>query len=513
MKTSLTQTIVTKLPVLKLQSFGTDRPARISISAMILFGAIIVLYSVWRLANVGRNCLWIDEVYSVQFASAQWPYMLDVVADDLVHPPLFYVVMKAWMAIGGQSLVWLKLLPTLFAIATILPVLLLCRELRLPLFTRNLALALMAVNGLLTHYAQDVRMYPQLMFLSVCSVWLFVKYMDLSARRCVPLSLLLVNLLLIYTHYYGWAVVGTELLYVAWQRRERLMACCSGFALLILSYVPWGMLIVQALHQHRLAENLDWNKRPDVLHVLKLYARMGGAFEPDSGSPVMFALMNLPLALVAFPLALWLWQVLRNGRSLKVDSEAQPACVPLLAMLSVLPVAAAILASYVLPQSIWGERHLIIIVVPALLLLSMSIQRLASPRARMLFASIAFAWAALTGLHDPDEPTHWDKLVHDMTIAGMPKSGELKVLSTDTNLASHLKYYLAAAKTPRFEVQHVKDFSCACETQVWVLFLNRYSKFEQSVREQLAAHGYNVTQALSGGPAKTRVALWHLCRQ
>ena len=34
----------------------------------------------------------------------------------------------------------------------------------------------MAVNGYLIKYAQEVRMYSLLLFFTVCSLWLFIKF-------------------------------------------------------------------------------------------------------------------------------------------------------------------------------------------------------------------------------------------------------------------------------------------------------------------------------------------------
>ena len=42
----------------------------------------------------------------------------------------------------------------------------------------NLALLLLAVNGYLIKYAQEVRMYSLLFFLSLCSLWLFFRFFN-----------------------------------------------------------------------------------------------------------------------------------------------------------------------------------------------------------------------------------------------------------------------------------------------------------------------------------------------
>ena len=82
----------------------------------------------WRLAD---SCLWFDEIFGVHAARHAWGRMFGFVAADLIHPPLFYALLKLWMAVGGESLPWLRLLSVLLSVASVAPLLLLCRELRL----------------------------------------------------------------------------------------------------------------------------------------------------------------------------------------------------------------------------------------------------------------------------------------------------------------------------------------------------------------------------------------------
>src|ERR1051325_7526101 len=143
--------------------------------AAIFLAALVILFIAVRLWRLTSSCLWFDEIFSVHAARHNLPELFRFVAADLIHPPLFYLLLKIWIALGGESLLWLRLLPALLAMASIFPFVLLCRELNVSAMARNFALLLMAVNGYLIKYAQEVRMYSLLMLLSTCSLWLFVK--------------------------------------------------------------------------------------------------------------------------------------------------------------------------------------------------------------------------------------------------------------------------------------------------------------------------------------------------
>ncbi|HKC65093.1 MAG TPA: glycosyltransferase family 39 protein, partial [Pyrinomonadaceae bacterium] len=180
-----------------------------------VFTLIVSIYAGARLWHLTSACLWFDEIFSVHAARYGWVRMLNFVAADVVHPPLFYGLLKIWIGIGGESLIWLRLLPALLSVVAIVPFVLLCRELRVRQAELYLALLFMAVNGYLIKYAQEVRMYSLLLLLTLCSLWLFVKLLRSEAvSRRQLLILFAINLLLVYTHYYGWMVVVVEGFYL-----------------------------------------------------------------------------------------------------------------------------------------------------------------------------------------------------------------------------------------------------------------------------------------------------------
>src|SRR5215213_10123158 len=170
--------------------------------------AITLIYFILRLRNLG-SCLWFDEIFSVHAAEHAWSSIFTFIAADLIHPPLFYLILKLWISVGGENLLWLRLLPVLFSVLAVVPFLFLCRELKLSFFAKTVALFLISINGSLIKYSQEVRMYSLLLSLSLTSLWLFTRYFN-RGKGIVPLAI--VNLFLVYTHYFGWFVLGAEVL-------------------------------------------------------------------------------------------------------------------------------------------------------------------------------------------------------------------------------------------------------------------------------------------------------------
>jgi len=77
---------------------------------------LVVLYAAARLWRLTATCLWFDEIFSVHAARHPWGGPWSFAAADLIHPPLFYALLKLWAAAGGESLHWLRLFPALTSV-------------------------------------------------------------------------------------------------------------------------------------------------------------------------------------------------------------------------------------------------------------------------------------------------------------------------------------------------------------------------------------------------------------
>ena len=124
-----------------------------------LIASICLVYIAlfWGLTS---SCLWFDEIFSVHAAEHSWNSLVSFVALDLIHPPLFYALLKIWISIVGENLFWLRLFSIVFSTIALIPFVLLCRELKLRFWTVMLALLFLAVNGPLIKHAQEVHVQP-----------------------------------------------------------------------------------------------------------------------------------------------------------------------------------------------------------------------------------------------------------------------------------------------------------------------------------------------------------------
>lgn len=346
-----------------------------------LIAGIFVLYVFARLWHLTDSCLWFDEIFSVHAAAHSWNNLFWFVAQDLIHPPLFYVLLKIWIAAGGESLFWLRLFPVFFSILSVAPFMLLCRELKLPFFTTSFALFFLAANGALIKYAQEVRMYSLLQFFSLASAYVFAGFWQ---RGKNIQALCLINILLVYTHYFGWFVVVAQLTAILIWQRSKLKIFLATCAVCLLSYAPWIYMIFQAARINAdVGQNIGWMSRPDFLALIQ--------FAFDLIEPFYYQASNVDWA-SDYRVTIALLIIIGAAKILflikfKNHGEAEKQNFRLLAILIVVPLIIALTISLLAPFSIWGTRHLIIVFAPAALLIGVFLEKIENRTLRVLFAA------------------------------------------------------------------------------------------------------------------------------
>lgn len=330
---------------------------------LILVFAVCAAVRLWGLND---QCLWFDEIFSIHAAEHGWTALFQFAAKDLIHPPLFYVVLKLWICVGGESLAWLRLLPAFLSILAFFPGLMLCRELKLSRTATLISLAIFSVNGALIKYAQEVRMYSLLLLLSSTSTWLFARYF-FRGKSFWPL--VVTNVLLVNTHYFGWLVVLVELGIIVFAQRIKVVRMLRMLAITVASFVPWiAALSLNAEPGSSVGQNIGWMKRPAIAEVLGIAWDLVDPFysQQSSDQPVANYIIAVPIVII-----IAIASVLFFARFAKRDDKPQ---IYFLAAFAASPLVIVFVLSWLMPVSFWGSRHLLIVFVPAFLLIGMCVK-------------------------------------------------------------------------------------------------------------------------------------------
>ncbi len=178
------------------------------ICLILVTAAAIIL----RLYQIESHSFWLDEAYSWTMATKfSCGEIIRRTANDF-HPPLYFMILKCWIAVCGDSEVAQRLLSVMCDVFTMLTLYLLCRDAfagttdtdakRESRAAGVLAAAMYAVSGIHIQWSVETRMYSMAAFLSVASSWLLLRGLARPQRRWW-IGYMISASALLYTHNYG----------------------------------------------------------------------------------------------------------------------------------------------------------------------------------------------------------------------------------------------------------------------------------------------------------------------
>jgi hypothetical protein len=463
---------------------------------------LVAAYAVSRLWNLTTFCLDSDEIFSLLCAQFNIGHLLYAVKVDVVHPPLSYLLLWAWVRIGGDSLIWVRLLPFFTSVAALLPLWVIFRQLRLRFPERVIVLALLAINDYQVFHARYVRMYALLFLLSLASAALFNAVLAQAARRRM-IALAAVNLALVYTHYYGWMVVGVEGLYLLLVDRRKLMPFALSTVAIAALFAPWAYAAAQAgIAKGGLAPNLGWIRHPKIGDLWWYYAGCDGPLWPvPAASAMVFFLFGA--------MAVGLWKVFRKPRP-----ELEQKRLWFAVLLAVFPPVITYFLSNLLRNSVWGNRHLIISTVPYLALLAMALVALRPKWARLIVILIAAgwgAWGAYRVTQCPELRNNMDALTGQLVELNAregPRSGPVTVYFLDPYLAFPMDYFLAHHYGSKWKLVNVAGVEEISGDRVWVGYNRKSWGRRESPQDLLRARGYEIGPGVWAADRWDRIAVF-----
>lgn len=217
-----------------------------------LLPALVALNLVLKLAWTGVNEMSGDEPFTVYWAQRPLAELFRMLRTEN-NPPLYFLIMHGWSTWVPLDLAWLRVPSVLFSALTAWPLFLL---------GRRLGGTTLAVTGVLLFtfsqhsyaFAHEVRGYSLLVLACTWSMWELLRLGQESERhpavRAISIGwLVAANVLATWAHYFGWLVVGLELIMVFSMPllrpiRVKMMAAAS---ITLLCSIPWmGVLLSRA---------------------------------------------------------------------------------------------------------------------------------------------------------------------------------------------------------------------------------------------------------------------------
>lgn len=340
------------------------------VAAPVVVAILTVVAAVLRMRYSGTVSLRLDEAQSIQFASyplsapsgSAVPDLFRATAAD-VQPPGYLLLLHGWMALFGTDLNVLRL-PSEIAATLCVPALYLLASAIYGRRVGVIAAVLGTVAPFWLWHAQEVRMYSFLLLFTIVSSYGLVVAMERRRWWGWPL-LVLGTVLAMYTHYFAFLTLASQLLFVLlhvrryWWRRAVLYALALAVSAAL--YLPWLLALMQSFR----------GASDPALHAPTIYTPLVVLSE--------FVLGYLSTPVTSDVIAAWPGLVLA---ALALSAFARPSFNGrYLWMLFLVPLIVSLVVSVTL-RPFLSERYLIICTPALFVLIAVALERLSHVRAK-----------------------------------------------------------------------------------------------------------------------------------
>jgi len=263
---------------------GWNLSATLGLVLLVLAAAAI------RVAFARGAHLWFDELDTLFVARLPVPALLRAVAAD-IHPPLHFLLVSLWRAVGGEGDLWIKSLSILFGVAGVTLLVPAGRD-----FVSRpagwLAAALVALHAEHAAFSQESRSFALLFLLVALATWLAWRWIA-RARLAEGALYVLVGAAALWTHY----LAGVVLAFVAaWgvvalrRTPSRIGGWLALHAAIALAFAPQVPTLLEQLARLK-ADH--WVKDASVSTLVNFVRQL--CLGPMYLVPVLLAAATLPL--------------------------------------------------------------------------------------------------------------------------------------------------------------------------------------------------------------------------
>ena len=238
---------------------------------------IVLLGIVLRFSGLTVQSYWVDELFTLFSADPHDTLKETLVRifDDLVHPPVYNVLLWIWFKLFGFTEYVGRSFSAFIGTLGIISMYYLGKE----IFNKHIGLyaaILASVNYFLIYFSQEARSYSLLFLVSVLSYLYLFKALRTQKKLHISLYITF-TILVIYTHYFGFFLAGSQLFvfiyYILFVTQNRKKLIQLGlFSMIIISMMTVPLLYYILSNSTEIAtERMGWCPIPTSDFVITYF--------------------------------------------------------------------------------------------------------------------------------------------------------------------------------------------------------------------------------------------------
>jgi mannosyltransferase len=292
--------------------------------------------------TIGRKSFWLDEAFSVAVAQMPWPRFLHFALHEESNMALYYVLLRGWVRLFGESETAVRSLSAIFGLLCIPAI----YGLAFRVYDRRVAsisAVLLSVNTFYIQYAQESRSYSLLLLLSIASSYFFIRGIREPSLR-IWSAYTIASAAAFYSHIYSSLLIFTHILslFLLGRAHSVRLPAVASLGVTGILVLPLGLLLSGQTA-------LDWLHLPSAHDLLKAAKRATG----DGGKDLLTLYVGL---------CIW------GGVATLRNFDRQWRSSLFLSIWLILPVGISLAFSYAV-KPVFHVRYLIIS-LPALVILA-----------------------------------------------------------------------------------------------------------------------------------------------
>jgi uncharacterized membrane protein len=200
---------------------------------------LIFLNFILKIIFLGSRDIAMDEPFTIYYSQAGISSLFEMLKTEN-NPPLFFLLLHFWIKVFGISVFSVRFLPFLFSTMTA-PVIFLTGKRFFSAESGIIASLVFTFSNYHLAFSHEARVYPLFALLTCLSMYFFLSLIQDPQRKTPFYLLLLVNVLLIYSHFFGFFVIGIQLLscLIFPDTRKAGKACLQALVVTLLFYWPY----------------------------------------------------------------------------------------------------------------------------------------------------------------------------------------------------------------------------------------------------------------------------------
>lgn len=350
---------------------------------------ILIVSLFLRVYNLGSAQIWLDEGQSI------WISSLNNISETLKElvitgqQPLHYMLLHLWIIFFGKSEFSVRSLSVIFGVLTIL----MSYKISKLIFDRStgtLCAFLIGVSTLHIYYSQEARPYMLTLFLSLLSIYFFIRLLKNQDIRILA-GFIISNTLLIYSHYLGISIILAQNIYVLTQYffnknlKLNIKTWIVLQGLILIFFLPW-VVVIMTYYKEKTASLFFWVPPISIDTVVRSFTEFSGSESLLLIFAILFLLNKKTLSLkknIYYLLFLWL-------------------LTPFIILLAISKIF----------FPIYHERYVLIALIPFYILVSKGLMNTSSTvRTIILTVIIALSLNNLTNYYSTPKKYQWKEVV------------------------------------------------------------------------------------------------------